>query len=87
MDAAVLEPMQELRGFMFERVYLCAEVEAQRERAITVIRTLVDHYLDHPDEIPETYRHDDSVLLTQVIDHVSGMTDRYAIREFERIRS
>ena len=87
MDPAILDPMHELRDFMFERVYLRPEAEAQRERAVTIIRTLVDHYLDHPDEIPDTYRHDEADLLTQVIDHISGMTDPYAIRDFERVRS
>jgi dGTPase len=85
MAPAALEAMHDLRDFMFERVYLRSEVEDQRERAITIIRALVDHYTDHPEEIPETYVHDDAGTVARAIDYVSGMTDRFAIRDWERI--
>jgi len=80
MDPEMLEVMLELRRFMFERVYIRPEVEPQRRRAREVVRDLVGYYLDHPGEVPESYRHDDAQTLTQVIDYVAGMTDRFAIR-------
>jgi len=85
MRPEVLEAMHDLRDFMFERVYLRPEAEEQRRRAIRVIRGLVDHYLEHPGEIPGTYRHDDADTVTQAIDYVAGMTDRYALREWWRV--
>lgn len=85
MAPAALDVMHELRGFMFERVYLRPDVEDQRQRAITIIRTLVDHYEKHPHEIPESYVHDDADDITRAIDYVAGMTDRFAIRDWERI--
>lgn len=85
MAPDALEAMNELRDFMFERVYLRPEVEDQRERAITIIRTLADHYLEHPEEIPDSYVADDASTLTRAIDYVSGMTDRFAIRDWERV--
>ena len=36
--------------------------------------------LANPDDIPVTYRHDDADTLTQAIDYVAGMTDRFALR-------
>jgi len=86
MDPGSLQAMNELREFMFDRVYLRPEVAHQRDRAITIIRTLVDHYIDHPDEIPPTYQHDDAGTVTRAIDYVSGMTDRFAIREWEKLK-
>ena len=83
MDPEALEAMNELRDFMFERVYLRPEVEDQRQKAITIIRGLVDHYIDNSGEIPDTYQHDDADSVTQAIDYVSGMTDRFAIRAWE----
>ena len=80
MDGGLLAVMHELRAFMFERVYLRAEVEPQRRRAMEIVRDLVGYFLDNADEIPATYRHDDADVLTQVIDYVAGMTDRFAIR-------
>jgi len=85
MDDRVLEAMHVLRDFMFERVYLRPEAEAQKERAIFVIRQLVDYYLSHPSDIPDTYRIEGADTLTQSIDYVAGMTDRYALSEHDRI--
>lgn len=84
MAADELEVMHEVRDFMFERVYLRPEVADQRDHAIAVIRGLVDQYIAHPEAVPDTYRHPDSDPITAAIDYVSGMTDRYALREWER---
>jgi dGTPase len=81
----MLEVMHDLRAFMFERVYLRPEMEPQRRRAKEIVRGLVEYFLAHPDEIPESYRHDDSTLLVQVIDYVAGMTDRFAIRAHDTL--
>ena len=70
---------------MFERVYLRPEVEDQRRRAVGIIRDLADHYLKNPGAVPHTYRQDQADTATQVIDYVSGMTDRFALREHERL--
>jgi len=83
MDDHTLDVMLELRGFMFEHVYLRADVEPQRIRAREIVRSLVEYYVAHPSEIPDSYRHDDADTLTQVIDFVAGMTDRYAISRYD----
>jgi len=79
MEPHILEPMHTLRDFMFERVYLRPGAENQRRRAQQIVRELVEYYLEHVDEVPASYRHTESDDLTQVIDYVAGMTDRYAI--------
>lgn len=85
MDAATLDIMNELRDFMFENVYLSAEAEAEKQRAITVIRDLTAYYASHPDEIPDTSKVDDADDLTRAIDYVSGMTDRFALRAHDEL--
>jgi dGTPase len=80
MDPALLDVMHDLRAFMFDRVYLRPEVEPQRRRAKEIVRDLVAYFSKRPGEIPATYRHDDADVLTQVIDYVAGMTDRFALR-------
>ena len=85
MAPTALEAMHQLRDFMFERVYLRPEVEDQRRRAVGIIRDLADHYLKNPGAVPHTYRQDQADTATQVIDYVSGMTDRFALREHERL--
>ena len=86
MDPGSLEAMNQLRDFMFERVYLRPEAEDQRDRAIEIIRDLVEHYIVHPGKVPPTYQHDDANGVTRAIDYVSGMTDRFAIREWEQLK-
>jgi dGTPase len=85
MEPSMLEAMHTLRAFMFEHVYLRPEAESQRLRATQIVRDLVTYYLEHPDEVPGTYRHDEADELTQVIDFVAGMTDRYAIRTHDEL--
>ena len=80
MSEQTLDVLLEVRAFMFDNVYLHGEAEPQRRRAREIIRDLVGYYLEYPHEIPETYRHNDAETLTQVLDYVSGMTDRYALR-------
>jgi dGTPase len=85
MDEASLSVMHELRDFMFERIYLGPEQRRRHTEAIGVIRRLVDHHLEHPDEIPSSYRDSQADLVTQVADYVAGMTDRFAIATHERL--
>lgn len=79
MSSDIMLAMKRFRDFMFERVYLRPEARAQNERARGVIHQLVDHLLDHPGQIPDTYRIAEADRLTQVLDFVAGMTDRYAL--------
>lgn len=85
MDAEILLAMKAFREFMFERVYLRPESEAQNNRARSVIHQIVDHLLAHPEGIPDSYRIDEAELLTQVLDYVAGMTDRYALNLHDQL--
>ena len=80
-----LEAMHELRAFMFERVYESDTAAGQKHVAIDVIRRLVDHHLAHPELIPDTYRDTEADAVTQVVDYVSGMTDRFALTMHDRL--
>ena len=85
MEPQILRGMLDLRRFMFENIYLRPEARRQAGKVIKVIRDLVDYYLEKPDEMPESYRQRDEPLVTQVIDVVAGMTDRYALRVHDQI--
>ncbi|WP_409332493.1 HD domain-containing protein [Trujillonella humicola] len=85
MAAEPLEAMHELRAFMFERVYSSETAAGQKQLAVDVIRRLVDHHLAHPRLIPASYRDAAADLTTQVVDHVSGMTDRFALTTHDRL--
>jgi dGTPase len=85
MDEATLEVMNELRDFMFVRVYEHPDQLRQQKRAIAVIRDLMDWHLEHPEEIPETYRQDEAGAQTQAADYIAGMTDRFALATHDRL--
>jgi dGTPase len=85
MSPDELSAMHELRDFMFRRVYVSDVAAGQKHVAIDVIRRLVDHHLAHPEQIPQSYRDPDADVLTQVVDYVSGMTDRFALATHDRL--
>jgi dGTPase len=65
--------MLRLREFMFEHVYLGPAAQRERPRIERMLRALFDHYAD---ELGDEQR---------VVDWLAGMTDRYAIRQFENL--
>lgn len=85
MDPADLEVMNDLRSFMFERVYLSRHTEGEKLRAIKVIRDLVEYFAAHRKEIPRSATAADAEPVVAAIDYVAGMTDRYAIRTHDRL--
>ena len=41
---------------MFDRVYLSPSQRTHTDYAVGVLRRLVDHHLEHPEELPDSYR-------------------------------
>ena len=81
----VFQALDELRDFMFEQVYLRAGAGQQHDKAIKLIRELFGYFLEHPNELPDEYHRAPGDLPTRVADHIAGMTDRYALRTYERL--
>jgi dGTPase len=74
--------MAQLREFMFERVYLGPAVRAEHARIVNVVRTLFEHYAEHPELLPDGGGAAGAGLAERVTDYVAGMTDRYCIRAY-----
>jgi len=85
MEPHHLEVMEELRDFMFSRVYVNPESEAQKQKAIIVISDLVRWFTDHPQEVPDSATTSDAEPLDRAIDYVAGMTDRFALHTHDRL--
>jgi len=86
MDDETLAVMNELRDFMFARVYQSQEQRAEQVRAIEILTALMDHHLGHPELIPSSYREHEAPLVVQAADYVAGMTDRFALGIYREIR-
>lgn len=80
--------MLRLRKFMFDHVYLGPRVRGEADRVSGVVRTLFDHYAEHPEAIGDDAPppSDREELAQRVTDWIAGMTDRYAFRAFDRLR-
>jgi dGTPase len=85
LSPPVFGALDELRDFMFEQVYLRESARAEQEKAIELVRSLFGYYLEHPDEVPPEYHRAPGDLPTRVADYIAGMTDRYALRTYERL--
>ena len=85
MDPEHLNVMDELRDFMFERVYLRPETEAQKAQAISIIQDLVNYFSEHPGEVPDSFTTPTADPMHRAIDYVAGMTDRFALNSHDRL--
>ena len=85
LSSDVFGALDALRDFMFAEVYLREDARGEHEKAVKLIRDLFGHFLEHPDEMPEEYHHAPGDLPTRVADYIAGMTDRYALRTYERL--
>jgi dGTPase len=77
------EAMRSLRTFMFDRVYLGEHARAEHAKIARVIRTLFEHYCEHPEELPPAPAGAD--LAERVTDYLAGMTDRFCTRAYEAL--
>ena len=72
------EALLTLRAFMFDEVYLRADGDDERRRVRHVVTSLFGHFTAaQPDRGPES--------VARVVDHVAGMTDRYALRTYREL--
>lgn len=86
MSAPVWEAMMGLRQFLFDKVYFSNRAKAEEPKAYRVVQALFFHYLESPEHLPADARPvDQSELVWRVMDYIAGMTDRFAIRDYERI--
>jgi dGTPase len=70
----------ELREFMFQRVYLYDSQRTEAERGKRIVVFLFEHFTKHPEGISADFSLADDPIERRAADFVSGMTDRYAIR-------
>ncbi len=85
MSDEVYDAMEEMKSFLYDRVYIGSEAKKEHSKAINLLRQLYAYYAENPDELPVEYKERKDAEFVKVIDHIAGMTDRYALREYERL--
>jgi dGTPase len=86
MSPPVLDVVDELREFMFSRVYTDSAAKEDDPKTHFIVHRLFDYFCEHPDDLPDEWRHNPRGEPNErrVADYIAGMTDRYAIQVFER---
>lgn len=89
MSPDVEGTMRELRQWMFDNVYKNPAAKAEEGKAQQLIVQLYEYYMDHADRLPEEYfvmieeKHEKKGRV--VCDYIAGMSDSYAIDQFEEL--
>jgi len=80
LSQSVLQACNQLRAFLFDRVYQSRDLNAENARAI--MRNLYNYYLETPHCLPPEFR-DVSDPARGVVDYIAGMTDQFAAQMAE----
>lgn len=86
MSPCVYKAMDDLRNFLFQHVYIGSEAKREEEKVRGIIKQLYYYLLQRPEEIPEDFRCglESAGIERTVVDYIAGMTDRYAIKIYEK---
>jgi dGTPase len=83
LSPRVTAALDELRAFLFDRVYIGSVAKEEEGKAVTMLRSLFAFYLEHPEEMPAEFQGGEDDLRVRVCDYIAGMTDRYAHRKYD----
>lgn len=75
---------QVLKGFLLRNLYRHPQVMETTDRARRVVTELFAFYMQQPTELPDAHARSGH-RARAVADYIAGMTDRFAIREHERL--
>ncbi len=87
LSPAVEKALDELRSFMFARVYFNPEVKGEEAKAKDMLKRLYEYYYSNPQALPIDYEPQMSFEgLEQVVcDYIAGMTDNYAVDKYTEL--
>ena len=87
LSPAVETALDDLRSFMFERVYRNPVAKGEETKAKDMIKRLYEYYYSNPHQLPEDFEPQLSFegLERTVCDYIAGMTDKYAVDKFTEL--
>jgi dGTPase len=81
--------IQDIKTFLFARMYRSNRVNRTMAEAETIVRTLFKTYMNEPSALPPEWRGSGGAALSararNIADFIAGMTDRFAVDEYERL--
>lgn len=87
MRPEIRKSMDDLRAFLFERVYKNPVAKGEEHKARNMLQALYSYYMKHPEELPADFipQLDFEGMPRVICDYIAGMTDKYAISKYEDI--
>jgi dGTPase len=86
----IFDEHRDLKRFLNENMYRHPTVKKMTDKAQDMVAALFGKYMGDPAEMPDEFSAraasgDESVKARVVADYIAGMTDRFAIAEYERL--
>ena len=87
LDPDIYAAHLRLRQFMFDNVYTAPAANSEEGKAHRLLGFLYQHYLDHPEQLPEGYHHvvEEEGVERAACDCLAGMTDVFAVNLFRKL--
>jgi dGTPase len=85
MSPGILEATNNLREFLFARVYNIHSTQEEADKARDVVRLLYKYFNEHQEKLPPEYHAYSDESERKVADYIAGMTDQYALRTVEEL--
>lgn len=87
MRPEIQQSMDDLRSFLFERVYKNPVAKGEEHKARNMLQALYSYYMKYPEKLPADFipQLDFDGMPRVICDYIAGMTDKYAISKYEDI--
>jgi len=85
MNLSVLQATNELRQFLFDKVYRPSLESEGAKKAKKAMQLLYSYFLRHEDKLPREFALLNDGKERKVADYIAGMTDQYALHLAEEI--
>lgn len=85
-----MKPMvREMKSYLYQNMYRNYRVVRMAKKAEHFITSLFQAYLSEPEQLPNSthdrIKHGEDPLPRVVCDYIAGMTDRYALQEYQKL--
>jgi dGTPase len=80
MTPSILKAANELREFLFDKVYNSKLAVGDKDKASEVVHSLFAYFSHHPQSLPEEYNLSSDTNERKITDYIAGMTDQFAVR-------
>lgn len=87
MHPEVAKAMDDLRTFLFARVYKNPVAKGEESKARGMLQALYTYYSKYPEKLPADFipQLDFDGISRVICDYIAGMTDKYAVAKYEEI--